>query len=71
MIMGNTIVCGLTEWEKKEIKEHKGECKHCMHYLGYTVNTAWDNDWFVVHCDKKGNLPKLQTDCEDWVLDTR
>ena len=32
---GEIIICGLTDWERQEIKEHKGECKHCMYY-----------DWF-------------------------
>lgn len=66
--MGNTIiVCGLTEWEKKEIREHKGECKHCMHNESF--RTA--RDTVVKLCLKKGMLKDFETNCKDWVLDTR
>lgn len=66
--MGDTIiVCGLTEWEKKEIREHRGECKHCIHNESYVTH----RETLVRQCSKKGFLKDFETDCKDWVLDTR
>ena len=60
-------VCGLTEWEKEEIKEHKGECRHCMHW-----DTLGSVNDFVNVCSKGHMIgEELRTDCKDWFLDTR
>lgn len=64
---GEIIICGLTEWEQQEIKEHKGECKHCGHY--------YDSLFYggrIVPCSKE-HIPENNTcnDCEDWILDMR
>lgn len=61
------IVCGLTEWERKEIKEHKGECKYCMHN-----DSFYNKDGLTRFCSKRNErLEKEETDCKDWLLDTR
>lgn len=68
------IVCGLTEWEKKEIREHKGECKHCMHYESFVQRGFNGEKIPVLLCIKNGERKRLKeekTDCEDWFLDTR
>ena len=65
--MSDMVVCGLTSWEKREVKEHKGECRHCMHW-----DTFGCGDELVNVCSK-GHLidGDLRTDCDDWFLDTR
>ena len=57
---GEIIICGLTEWEKSIIKEHRGECSYCMDLEYNDYCTARD-----VLLDGRLN------DCEDWRLDTR
>ena len=65
--MGSTIiVCGLTDYEKKIVKEHKGKCEYCMHN-----ETFYNKECMVPFCDMKGRLKEFKDDCEDWVLDTR
>ena len=66
-MMSRIIVCGLTDYENQIIKKHKGQCQFCMHNESFW--TA--RDTFVRQCSKKGFLKEFETDCEDWVLDTR
>ena len=64
--MTDMIICGLTDWEMKEIREHKGECRHC------TYNETWhDKDEIIIECAKHGLLDEFKTDCKDWSLDMR
>ena len=64
--MTDMTICGLTEWENKEIKEHKGECRHCMY------NETWHDKGEIIRmCKKKGHLKEFKDDCNDWVLDMR
>ena len=67
--MSTIIVCGLTDYENKIVKEHKGECKYCIHY-----DSFYDGSTGNLHyrCDKhKVRIKEPKTDCKDWVLDTR
>jgi len=66
-MMSNTIiVCGLTEWERKIVKEHKGECEWCIFN-----ETFYNKECMVPFCEKKGRLKEFKNDCEEWQLDTR
>ena len=66
-VMSTIIVCGLTDYENKIIKEHKGECKYCMHNESFMTS----RNTLVRECSKKGPLYEFKTDCKDWMLDTR
>ena len=62
---GEIIVCGLTEFENKIIREHKGECRYCQHY--YDVL-----DGRTVPCGKGHMLSENKGNgCKDWFIDTR
>lgn len=64
--MADIIICGLTDYEKKEIREHKGECRYCEY------NESWfDRGEVVKECRKNGRLDQFKTDCKDWKLDMR
>lgn len=66
---GELIICGLTEWEKQTIKEHKGECRYCEHFDGFM-----DHGDIVDICSKEGKRKILldkKNDCKDWKLDMR
>lgn len=60
------IVCGLTEWEM-EMMEDKGKCRACMYNDSY-----FDREEHVIFCSKRNErLEKEETDCQDWLIDTR
>lgn len=62
-------ICGLTDYEKEEIRKHKGECRHCQHFDGFL-----DHDDIVDVCSKGGKrkiLLEEKNDCKDWTLDMR
>lgn len=64
--MTEMIICGLTSFEKKIIKLHKGECKWCMNY--FDEQDKETGEW--IPCTKK-HYPNLNNDCIEWVIDTR
>ena len=64
--MVDIIVCGLTEWEKEMMKD-KGKCRACMHN-----DSFFEKKELIRFCSKKDEqLEKEETDCKDWLLDTR
>ena len=60
------MVCGLTQYENEIIRDHKGECKYCMHNESFVTRGT-----LVRECSKKGHLSDFKNDCPDWFIDTR
>lgn len=65
--MTHTItVCGLLPIEQ-ELLKYKGKCRGCMYN-----DSFYNRDGFTRFCSKRNErLEKEETDCKDWLLDTR
>lgn len=60
------IVCGLTEWEMEMMKD-KGKCRACMYN-----DSFYNRDGLTRFCSKRNErLEEEETDCQDWLIDTR
>ncbi|WP_406533397.1 hypothetical protein [Methanobrevibacter sp.] len=72
--MSTINICGLTDYENQTIKEHKGECRYCMHYECFVQRGFNGEKIPVLLCTKNGERKRLKeekTDCKDWFIDTR
>ena len=72
--MSTINICGLTDYENQIIKEHQGECRHCMFHEGFEHTMFSGEKIPILLCTKNGGTKRLKeekTDCEDWFPDTR